>query len=65
MQQVEQGKLNLDADVNQYLDFKIPPYDGKPVTLRQIMTHTAGFEEQLKDLIGTKREVSASRTTSC
>ena len=24
MQQVEQGKLNLDADVNQYLDFKIP-----------------------------------------
>src|SRR5947207_1009310 len=24
MQQVEQGKLNLDADVNQYLDFRIP-----------------------------------------
>ena len=56
MQQVEQGKINLDADVNQYLDFKIPPYDGKPVTMRQIMTHTAGFEEQLKDLIGSKRE---------
>lgn len=53
MQQVEQGKLNLDADVNQYLDFKIPPYQGKPVTLRQIMTHTAGFEEQVKDLITT------------
>ena len=46
MQQVEQGKLDLDADVNQYLDFKIPPRDGKPVTLRNIMTHTAGFEEQ-------------------
>ena len=30
MQQVEQGKLDLDADVNQYLDFKIPPRDGKP-----------------------------------
>lgn len=53
MQQVEQGKLNLDADVNQYLDFKIPPRQGKPVTLRQIMTHTAGFEEQVKDLITT------------
>ena len=53
MQQVEQGKLNLDADVNQYLDFKIPPYQGKPVTLRNIMTHTAGFEEQVKDLITT------------
>src|SRR3712207_5506482 len=43
MQQVERGKLSLDADVNQYLDFKIPPYRGRPVTLRQIMTHTAGF----------------------
>ncbi|HEX8256369.1 MAG TPA: serine hydrolase [Allosphingosinicella sp.] len=53
MQQVEQGKLNLDADVNQYLDFKIPPYRGKPVTLRNIMTHTAGFEEQVKDIITT------------
>ena len=48
MQQVEQGKLDLDHDVNDYLDFKIPPRDGKPITLRQIMTHTAGFEEQRK-----------------
>jgi CubicO group peptidase (beta-lactamase class C family) len=54
MQLVEQGKLNLDADVNQYLDFKIPPRDGKPVTLRNIMTHTAGFEEQVKGLITTE-----------
>lgn len=52
MQQVEQGKLDLDADVNKYLDFEIPPRDGQPVTLRNIMTHTAGFEEQLKGLMG-------------
>jgi CubicO group peptidase (beta-lactamase class C family) len=51
MQQVEAGKLDLDRDVNAYLDFRIPPRDGKPVTLRQIMTHTAGFEEAMKDLI--------------
>jgi CubicO group peptidase (beta-lactamase class C family)/uncharacterized Tic20 family protein len=51
MQQVEQGRIDLDADINQYLDFKIPPYDGKPVTMRQLMTHTAGFEEQIKTLI--------------
>lgn len=50
MQQVERGKLNLDQDVNAYLDFRIPPRDGKPITLRQIMTHTAGFEEQAKDI---------------
>src|SRR5688572_24953518 len=53
MQLVEQGKLDLDKDVNTYLDFKIPEYDGKPVTLRQIMTHTAGFEEAVKDIIFT------------
>ncbi|SMF72103.1 serine hydrolase domain-containing protein [Allosphingosinicella indica] len=48
MQLVEQGKLDLDRDVNTYLDFKIPAYDGKPVTLRNIMTHTAGFEESAR-----------------
>ena len=51
MQMVEQGKVDLDADVNTYLDFKIPERAGKPVTLRQIMTHTAGFEEAVKYLI--------------
>jgi hypothetical protein len=53
MQQVERGKLNLDADVNQYLDFRIPAYQGNPITLRNILTHTAGFEEQVKDIITT------------
>lgn len=48
MQQVEAGKIDLDADVNTYLDFKIPPKDGKPATMRQLMTHTAGFEEHGK-----------------
>lgn len=51
MQLVEQGKLDLDRDINTYLDFKIPEYEGKPVTLRQLMTHTAGFEEAVKDII--------------
>jgi CubicO group peptidase (beta-lactamase class C family) len=51
MQQVEAGKIDLDADVNQYLDFKIPAYKGKPITTRQLMTHTAGFEEVAKALI--------------
>jgi CubicO group peptidase (beta-lactamase class C family) len=55
MQQVEAGKLDLDADVNRYLDFNIPAKDGKPVTLRQLMTHTAGFEEQVKSIIGFDR----------
>src|SRR6204780_1715066 len=48
MQLVEQHKIDLDADVNQYLDFKIPPYGSKPITLRNLMTHTPGFEEAFK-----------------
>ena len=51
MQLVQAGKLNLDADVNTYLDFKIPPKDGKPITLRNLMTHTPGFAETAKYLI--------------
>lgn len=51
MQLVEQGRIDLDADINTYLDFKIPARDGKPVTMRQVMTHTAGFEETIRGLI--------------
>jgi CubicO group peptidase (beta-lactamase class C family) len=50
MQQVELGKIDLDADVNRYLDFKIPARDGKPVTMRDLMTHTGGFAETIKHL---------------
>jgi CubicO group peptidase (beta-lactamase class C family) len=51
MQMVEQGKLDLDRDVNTYLDFHIPDRPEGPITLRNIMTHTPGFEEQIKSLI--------------
>lgn len=48
MQLVEEGKIDLDADVNTYLkDFSIPDtYPGQPVTMRHLMTHSAGFEDQ-------------------
>jgi CubicO group peptidase (beta-lactamase class C family) len=53
MQLHEQGKLDLDTDVNQYLDFNIRPAFGKPITLRNLMTHTGGFEEETRDVILT------------
>lgn len=44
---VQQKKLSLDADVNQTLtSWKIPASDAAPgatVTLRELLTHTAGF----------------------
>jgi len=51
MQMVEEGKINLDENINTYLDFKIPDKFAKPITMRHLMTHTAGFEESIKDLI--------------
>src|SRR5215208_1865965 len=44
MQLAEQGKLDLNADINTYLDFPIPDTYPQPITLKNLMTHTAGFE---------------------
>jgi CubicO group peptidase (beta-lactamase class C family) len=44
MQLAEQGKLDLDEDINTYLDFRIPDTYPQPITLKHLMTHTAGFE---------------------
>jgi CubicO group peptidase (beta-lactamase class C family) len=46
MQLVEQGKLDLEADVNTYLDFQIPATYPVPITLKHLMTHTSGFEDR-------------------
>jgi CubicO group peptidase (beta-lactamase class C family) len=63
MQQVEQGKLDLDKDISGYLDFPVPPAFGKPITLRDIMTHRAGFEETIKQLfVKTAPEMMPRRT---
>jgi len=51
MQLVEQHKLDLDREINTYLDFNIPKRFGKPLTLHDLMTHTAGFEDTTRDLL--------------
>ena len=62
LQLVEQGKLDLDRDVNDYLDFAIPKTYPEPITLRRILTHTAGFEETLKNLfVPSAREMRPLR----
>jgi len=53
MQLAEQGKLDLDTDVNRYLDFPIRPAFSHPITLRNLMTHTGGFEQENRDIIVT------------
>lgn len=46
MQQVEKGRVNLDDDVNKYLDFKIPNTQSKPILVRHLLSHTPGFEDR-------------------
>lgn len=46
MQLVEEGRLEMDADVNVYLDeFQIPDTFPQPITLTHLLTHTPGFED--------------------
>ena len=45
MQLVEQGKVDLDADISAYLDFEIERRFDEPLTLRHLLTHSAGFDE--------------------
>ncbi len=59
MQLAEQGKLDLDADINTYLDFRIPDTYPQPITLKHLMTHTAGFEDTFYENLVLKPEDSA------
>ncbi len=51
LQQVEAGNLDLDRDVNDYLEtIKVPDTYEEPVTLRSLLSHTPGFEDVLLKL---------------
>ncbi len=46
MRLVEQGYLDLDADVNRYLrTLKVPATKSKPITLRHLLTHSSGLDD--------------------
>jgi len=61
MQLVAAGKLDLDADVNRYLDgFRIEERFGSPVTLAELLTHTAGFDDRF---LGSGRALGAPLPT--
>lgn len=56
MQLVEQGVLDLDTDIDEYLDgVEIPAAYDEPVTLRDVLTHSAGFEDWVVGLFGDGR----------
>ena len=49
MMLAEDGLLDLDTDVNEYLiDVEVREAFGEPVTLRHLMHHRAGFEDSMQ-----------------
>ena len=62
LQQVEQGRIDLDADVRGYLDFPLPLRFDPPVTMRHLLSHTAGFEERIRGVLGTGDPVPLRET---
>ena len=47
MKLYEEGKLSLDVDINQYLkSLKVDYKYENPITIRQLLTHTAGLDER-------------------
>jgi CubicO group peptidase (beta-lactamase class C family) len=52
MKEVEAGRMRLDEPINEYLptDLAIPAVPGwRPVELRDLMSHTPGFEDRILD----------------
>lgn len=47
MQLVEQGKINLDHDVSDYLGFRLrnPDYPSSPITVRMLLNHTSTIRD--------------------
>lgn len=55
LQLVDRGFLDLDADVNEYLDeYQVPDTFDEPVRVRHLLTHTAGFDQ-----IGVDRHIES------
>lgn len=60
MQLVERGLINLDRDINYYLDFKLPERSDGALTMRALMSHKSGFEEVARGIIAKTAEDAMS-----
>jgi CubicO group peptidase (beta-lactamase class C family) len=58
MQLASDGKVDLDVDVGRYLEFQLKRAFQEPITLRRLLTHTAGFEEGGKDDLDRPEAIS-------
>lgn len=63
MRAVAEGKLDLDADINRYLPFRVvnPHHPTRPITLRQLATMTSSIVDRWEVYAATYRYGSAAR----
>ncbi|MEX0172224.1 beta-lactamase family protein [Streptomyces sp. LMG1-1-1.1] len=47
MQQVEQGRIRLDAPIGDYLPHLVPGERGRKITVRMLLNHTSGIPDYL------------------
>ncbi|MEV5410822.1 serine hydrolase domain-containing protein [Thermopolyspora sp. NPDC052614] len=47
LQQVEKGRIELDAPIGRYLPLVVPGERGKKITVRMLLNHTSGISEYL------------------
>ncbi|MBV7256419.1 beta-lactamase family protein [Pacificimonas sp. WHA3] len=61
----DDGKIDLDAEVNSFFDgFAIPDAFDRQVTVRDLMAHRPGFEDNLRDFLDPDRDVSLREAVS-
>ncbi len=52
MQMIEEGKLDLDGDVNRYLKtFQAPVLGDGPLTIRHLLSHQGGYDTDISDVL--------------
>ena len=53
MRLVDEGRVNLDRDINNYLGYSIrnPAFPDRPVTLRHLLAHTSGIRDTIDYLL--------------
>ncbi|QVQ54529.1 serine hydrolase [Spiractinospora alimapuensis] len=56
MQLVESGDIDLDTDIDEYLDFEVERTFDQDLTMRHLLTHTPGYEERLGDTMKSDGE---------
>lgn len=57
MQLVDQGKIALEDDIREYIGYdRLELKFEKPITIKDLMNHSAGFEENASEMMTFKKE---------